>query len=978
MSAHRANLPEDHTATNGAADAALPAPEPREASGTTIRVLLAYVERTRGPAAQAEVIARAGLVGREADLEDESRWWSRELKLRLLRVATEVLRDPELPRRLGEQAVDIGAGHATRIVLGALGSPRAVYAQVGRACGRFTATLRLEPLSVRHGTARIRATQAPGFSADASECAYDAGLLAAVPRLFGLPAARVRHTRCEARGDEACIYEVAWEVERRWPQRLAVSAGALGAAAVAACAAVEPSLLPESGALAAAGLGVLVWRSQSLGQRERRRLEAEVERQAEAAGRLTLSLQDLVSGLALDDVVAKILANARWVLGGSEYVLLLDDGQGPRCQGAWHLPPDVVAALEAWASARGAMREPRLADDLAAAPELERLPSHPEFPIGSLCSAPLRWREDSVGAIVALSPAPWAFLGVDLDMLAFYATQASVAVANARLYQEQQDRASRDALTGLLNHREFHERVNAELERARRHAGRFSVVLFDLDSFKLVNDLAGHAAGDRVLRAAARALEASARASDVAFRLGGDEFALLLPETAAEAAEEVAERARLALATIDSRTGASYGIAAWPVDGHAKDALLARADAGLYAMKWNGGRPNGSSAGPAEESFAEGEIAGEQLALAAAAIQSAHQRERLGVASRLSARLAPLVEPEEICRVTVEELHHSFDYHLADIHRLEPEGTLRLVAGAGPLMAELEPESAWVQAAGAGVRGRVARDGQRQLVRDTGQDPDFMGPAGRSGHPGSELCVPIAVDGSLWGVLNLEQDAVDGFSADDALLADTVAAQVGAALHRSVLYGELETAFTSTIAALSDALEANDAYTAAHAREVADLASRVAARVGMSAEQQRTLGYGALLHDIGKIALHPDILGKPGPLNPEELAQVRQHTLIGERLLARIPFFAGVQPLVRSAHERWDGDGYPDGLAGEGIPLGARVICACDAYHAMTSDRPYRRAMSHERAVSELRSGSGRQFDPAVVVALLAELESRP
>ncbi len=972
MSGRRLSLPLDTPAIM-ADGPPLPVAQRREASGATLRVLLTYVEREAGPAARDAVLARAGMSGQEALLADESRWWSRETKLRLFRAASTELGDPELPRRIGEQAVELGAGHAVRLVLAALGSPRAVYAQVGRACARFTTTLRLEPLVVRRGSARVRAIHAPGFEADAGECAYDAGLLAAVPRLFGLPAARVRHPRCEARGDAECMYEIAWAAQRHWPARVAGGTGAIGAAGVAVAAAADPALLPLAGGIAAVGLGAALWRGRAAGVRERRRLEAEVERQAEAAGRLTLSMQDLVSGLRLDEVAEKVLANARWVLGGSEYLLLLDDGQGPRCHGAWHLPPDVVAAIETWAASAGAMHEPLLADDLAYLPDLDRLPDHPAFPVGSLCSAPLRWRDESLGVIVAPSPAPWTFLGVDLEMLAFYATQAAVAVANARLYGEQEDRASRDALTGLLNHREFHERVSAELERARRHAGRFSVVLFDLDSFKLVNDLAGHAAGDRVLRDVAAALEETARGSDVVFRLGGDEFALLLPETGAADAGEVAARARAAVAGIDSRTGASYGIAAWPQDGPAKDALLARADAALYAMKWNGGRPTDGRGGGADD----GEGAQEYLALAAAAIQSAHQRERLGVASRLSAKLAPLMDPVEICRATVEELHHSFDYHLADIHRLDPDATLRMVAGAGPVMDELDPARPWEQPVAAGVCGRVAREGQAQLVRDTSQDPDFLGPHGPSDRPGSELCLPITVDGRLWGVLNLEQEAVDGFSADDALLADTVAAQAGAALHRSALYGDLEAAFTATLAAFSDALEANDAYTAAHAREVADLADRVGARLGMDAEARRTLSYGALLHDIGKIALHPDILGKPGPLEPDEMREVREHTVIGARMLRHIPFFAGVHPLVRSAHERWDGRGYPDGLAAEDIPLGARVICACDAFHAMTSDRPYRNAMPRTRAVAELHGNAGSQFDPEVVAALLAALEDQ-
>ena len=109
---------------------------------------------------------------------------------------------------------------------------------------------------------------------------------------------------------------------------------------------------------------------------------------------------------------------------------------------------------------------------------------------------------------------------------------------------------------------------------------------------------------------------------------------------------------------------------------------------------------------------------------------------------------------------------------------------------------------------------------------------------------------------------------------------------------------------------------------------------------------------------------------KPGKLDAQEREEIEQHTLIGQRMLERIPFFAGVHPLVRSAHEHWDGRGYPDRLAGEDIPLGARIICACDAFHAMISDRPYRAAMPIDEALAELRHGAGSQFDPQVVRAL--------
>jgi HD-GYP domain-containing protein (c-di-GMP phosphodiesterase class II) len=136
----------------------------------------------------------------------------------------------------------------------------------------------------------------------------------------------------------------------------------------------------------------------------------------------------------------------------------------------------------------------------------------------------------------------------------------------------------------------------------------------------------------------------------------------------------------------------------------------------------------------------------------------------------------------------------------------------------------------------------------------------------------------------------------------------------------------------------------------------------------------RSLHYAALLHDIGKIGIRSEILTKPDRLTGPEFEEIKQHTVLGARMLERIPFFRDVHPLVRSAHERWDGAGYPDGLAGEQIPLGARIVCACDALHAMTSDRPYRAAMSLSEACDELRRCAGGQFDPRVVAALVAAL----
>jgi two-component system, cell cycle response regulator len=142
----------------------------------------------------------------------------------------------------------------------------------------------------------------------------------------------------------------------------------------------------------------------------------------------------------------------------------------------------------------------------------------------------------------------------------------------------------------------------------------------------------------------------------------------------------------------------------------------------------------------------------------------------------------------------------------------------------------------------------------------------------------------------------------------------------------------------------------------------------------MRGEQLDELVRGAELHDVGKMAIPDAILHKPAGLAPDEWAFVHQHTIIGERILAAAPALRAVGALVRSSHERWDGRGYPDRLAGDAIPLGARVIAVCDAYDAMRSDRPYRRACPQDEALAELRRCAGRQFDPAVVEAFCAEI----
>ena len=176
------------------------------------------------------------------------------------------------------------------------------------------------------------------------------------------------------------------------------------------------------------------------------------------------------------------------------------------------------------------------------------------------------------------------------------------------------------------------------------------------------------------------------------------------------------------------------------------------------------------------------------------------------------------------------------------------------------------------------------------------------------------------------------------------------------------------------IEALAVALTERDRYTGEHSEAVIEMSAAVARNMGLRATEVDRIRSAALLHDIGKVAIADEILNKPGPLTDAEWERMREHPVIGERILSVLPGMAAVARIVRHEHERWDGGGYPDGLAGDQIPLGSRIIIAADTYHAITSDRPYRAARSHSEAIDELTRCAGTQFDPNVTQALIGYL----
>jgi putative nucleotidyltransferase with HDIG domain len=239
------------------------------------------------------------------------------------------------------------------------------------------------------------------------------------------------------------------------------------------------------------------------------------------------------------------------------------------------------------------------------------------------------------------------------------------------------------------------------------------------------------------------------------------------------------------------------------------------------------------------------------------------------------------------------------------------------------------------------------------------------------------LLVPLMVEAQTWGLIEIYDTRTRVFSGLERYLGELAATHIGALLAGFEHEERAQRLYRETLASLSNALEAKDAVTSQHTEEVVRLAVSVAAELDVDLEAVRNVELGAVLHDIGKVRVPESILNKPGPLDDEEWAVMRTHPEVGEHILRPIRSLQAILPIVRHHHERWDGGGYPDKLSGRAIPLGARIVAVCDAYRAMTEDRPYRAALSSVEARRELEEGAGTQFDPECVEALIASLERR-
>jgi HD-GYP domain-containing protein (c-di-GMP phosphodiesterase class II) len=275
---------------------------------------------------------------------------------------------------------------------------------------------------------------------------------------------------------------------------------------------------------------------------------------------------------------------------------------------------------------------------------------------------------------------------------------------------------------------------------------------------------------------------------------------------------------------------------------------------------------------------------------------------------------------------------------------------------------------------GEGIAGWVAQTGEAVIVDNVQDDWRFCSVADRISEYQTHtlLAVPVRVGSRTVGVLQAVNKQVGTFSSEDRDLLMSLAHQVAPAIENSQMYEMMRDTFYGVSMALAEALEKRDYYTGGHTNRVSTYCMAIAGQLGLGEKEMETLWLSSILHDVGKIGVLDSVLQKPGRLDEKEFAIMSMHSQYGSEILSHIKSLREIVPGVRAHHEQFNGSGYPDKLAAEEIPLIARIISVADAFDAMTSDRPYRKALSRKEAFSELERNKGRQFDPDIVDAFVA------
>ncbi len=277
------------------------------------------------------------------------------------------------------------------------------------------------------------------------------------------------------------------------------------------------------------------------------------------------------------------------------------------------------------------------------------------------------------------------------------------------------------------------------------------------------------------------------------------------------------------------------------------------------------------------------------------------------------------------------------------------------------------------------ISGWVVQNDQSLLIEDIENDNLFSKRNHEKYYTRSLISVPLRFKNKTIGVININNKISNRpFNKDDLRVIEGMAHEASIAIENARLYKNLQNVYMSAISSLVSAIDAKDYYTRGHSENVRKYAVAIAEELGIGNNELESISIAANLHDLGKIGIHDYILTKPGKLTTQEWKEMKQHTVKGVAILEPLNFLNGIIELVRQHHERYNGNGYPDGIKGEDIRLGARIISVADAFDAMLSERPYRKAFSVDGAINELRENSGFQFDPRIVDAFLKVLEKNP
>ncbi len=570
---------------------------------------------------------------------------------------------------------------------------------------------------------------------------------------------------------------------------------------------------------------------------------------------------------------------------------------------------------------------------------------------------------------------PDILLGV---VIAYLALSLGIGWMAERLHRERaivEDMAFTDLLTRLPNRR--HARAFLDNEFAAAERGRLlSVVLFDLDHFKSYNDQWGHAAGDDALRTFANIVEPSTRRMDLSARFGGEEFLSVLTSTDTEGALIFADRIRSALATMELDGGrhltVSAGIATYHPSMRSPDELIAAADEALYQAKRAGRNRVRLFGDRASEEVSEAATRrlermarGESPDDAPAGDEVGRRRPSPTLLPPRSSgfgtgRRALVVEDDAQVRALLTSYLGREGFYVSE--------AVNVASGLETMSIDYDVVISDLRLPGVPGTELVAAVKSRwpatQVLVITGLHDDKIAADALNAGADRYLLKPLSMP-------DLRRHLVEALEHRDLLLGDRSARR---APSRDGGNGKAppRESVLAAVRALAIASEEHDRCKLGHGRRVAEYAVRIADELdpGQELIPRSSLRLACEIHDLGKIAVAQGVLGKVGQLDATERAAMREHPVIGRRILERLVDDPEVLSVVMWHHERWDGTGYPDGLAGEAIPLAVRVVAVSDALDAMTCDRAYRSARSWDDAVRELQKKAGHQFDPRVVDAM--------